>query len=583
MKLTKLFAGLGALALATSLTGCSLLDFLKTESDIEFIPVQLKEDGDWSFVTKEGQVILEDEFSKRPSVVLNGYFSVETKDGYALYKFDEKKPVAVEGCEALKDVGFMSEGLVPVTYDKSRITVIDGDGKEKFILNPIKGKEVVQCADGFTDGMLRIYNEDYKVGYVNTKGNAVVEPKYSFGSNFVNGRAVVSIQKDEDVQWMVIDKKGEKKFNIKAGWFYSDISEDIILVCDKENRYAYIDDKGELTKLPAKVKHLWSATVQNDCIIFNDGEGFGLMKLDGEVVIRPKYNFLTFLDDKTLLGKKDDYAQLLDFDGEEKARIDDVDYALAIPGWGIFAKDSHSFQLLNDEGKQVGKDDFNDISLSSSASGIVTSDFFNVSAMVETVTSQISAQGIGKYRLGATPASVFGGSPSYSDTYRSESDYFDFSEASGYKFESRIKLLFDKSMADYNYDYYSYSSSYSWNYDAKLFTIMQEISLETEANQSMITGIVNSLKKKGFKAVTPEGRPWIVFSNGTTVGLVGYEKNKQKIGIFLGKNINGMLLPTLKRLAGDNNKEVGAISDSESGAYYEAEAEVVAVDSVAAE
>ena len=125
-------------------------------------------------------------------------------------------------CEGLKYVGYMADGLVPVTLPKERISVVDGSGKRVFTLDPVGGKEITYCSQGYSDGMLTVMAEDGNMGYVDTKGEYIVEPKYSTCNDFSEGLALVlkTIGEGEDAEtkYIVINKKGDEVFALKAGF-----------------------------------------------------------------------------------------------------------------------------------------------------------------------------------------------------------------------------------------------------------------------------------------------------------------------------------------------------------------------------
>ena len=105
------------------LTGCSN----NSENPITHLPFKTEKDGRWGLIDMEGNILLEDEFKHRPSVVIDGMFCVKNSDGmYELYTA-EQKPRQI-GEEYLY-VGYFANGLAPVVEKDSRITYINKEGK----------------------------------------------------------------------------------------------------------------------------------------------------------------------------------------------------------------------------------------------------------------------------------------------------------------------------------------------------------------------------------------------------------------------------------------------------------------------
>ena len=114
-------------------------------------------------------------------------------------------------------VDLNGEIVLPPVYD-----TIEWDSKESFFIVELNGKWGTADRNGnyiiepnidfgddwslrlrFNDGLARIVKDD-KYGYINTKGEVVIEPKFDFAGEFENGKAVVGINRKQNL----IDKKG---------------------------------------------------------------------------------------------------------------------------------------------------------------------------------------------------------------------------------------------------------------------------------------------------------------------------------------------------------------------------------------
>lgn len=80
----------------------------KDDWDVEYVPFQESEGGNWGLISPDGEVLFSEEFKEMPSVALNGRFVVRNADGLFEIYTAEKKPQKVGG-------EYLSVGLF---YDK---------------------------------------------------------------------------------------------------------------------------------------------------------------------------------------------------------------------------------------------------------------------------------------------------------------------------------------------------------------------------------------------------------------------------------------------------------------------------------
>jgi hypothetical protein len=128
--------------------------------------------------------------------------------------------------------------VVPLKYeaasdfDNGRALVKVKD--KQFVLIGING-EVLQSYNYYFvgnlgDGLLAFQkDENGKFGYVDLKGNIVIQPQYTWAMNFSNGRAVVNTTEDYNNKFGLIDRKGS--FVIKPEYSQIDfLGEDRVAV-----------------------------------------------------------------------------------------------------------------------------------------------------------------------------------------------------------------------------------------------------------------------------------------------------------------------------------------------------------------
>lgn len=190
---------LAAAAIAVTVASCS------GKPELSYMPAKAEGDSNWGLVDANGEFLFTDEFSDRPSPVVNGYFFVEEGNGYTVYKA-EKNPKQVGDLSGLKGCGFYNDGLMPVVHRGEHISFVDGSGKTKFTLENVDSVSVSAAMNMFVNGRCAIRTSDDKWGAIDTEGNVVVKPKYENPVLFVEDIALV---KDaQSGESYIIDRDG---------------------------------------------------------------------------------------------------------------------------------------------------------------------------------------------------------------------------------------------------------------------------------------------------------------------------------------------------------------------------------------
>lgn len=504
----------------------------------EYLPFKTDEKDAWGLLGKDGKPLFKDEFDGEISPSINGVFAVETKNGISLYRTSEK-PELIKGCENLKAVGMMNEGLIPIVRKGQRIEYVDKDGKTKFVLNPYKNKEIVS-ASIFIDGLAAIGTDDEKYGFIDAKGKVLIEPKYSYVSVFNEGLCLVQkIEKNKDTLMVIINKDGKevkklpKDISIEStvfeeGKLYAKIG------TGENRRCAFFDTKGEIMrKLPKKVK--WVSDYQGDYYIYNDEEGNkGVNNMKDETVIRAKYESMEFVGKKTFLVEKGDKWNLIDDEDNVIKTFEDYTIMRYSDDWEcLLGTDSDGkTELLNIKGEKISNEAFIlGKSFYPCASG-VNSDYFDVAATAEKLANCISDNAIGKIKLGDSMQQwLDGDKPAL---YREENTamvYPFMAEVEninkcrlGLQVISKNPITIEKYSTEYYYGYSFRSfSGYGFNQNAKVNAVSLFLQLDTEDKLKDVERLVPALRdkliKKGYR-VSEQGTFGCELSKGNNTLVV---------------------------------------------------------------
>lgn len=533
----KIFKALSLMGVtAAMLSSCSFFGGSDDLNDnIDYIPVQEQKDGKWGMVGPGGKMLFSEEYKNCPSLVINGIFSVEEGDkegeNVNLYEAGAKPKVILEGLYA---AGYCNCGVIPVTFPKQRIQIVDKSGKVKGTLEPVKGKEIVSCDNAFQEDMIYFCTEEGKYGYANTKGEVVISPEYTNAEPFSEGLAVVrkEIKTDDDTEkvYLVINKKGEEQFRLKKGFYPmgdDQFKDGLLAVRDDDGRFGFMDTKGEFTKMSGKVQGINEYT-KDRFVFVNDSHEYGVMDMEGEVIVRPRYQGVQMLPDGNYLVKDGEDYLILDKKGDKKEVISDYEYVIYLnKKFGYIAKSGSKAVFIDEKGKLLNKDEYTDISFRQSNNYIIYSDYFNTEAVVAIVADQLKKNGIGKYTLGATVSDLgLGTSGNMWSTQLDASDQID----NGYRYTTRLQVGFDDYIA--KREYYGWSSYETLNGSAKVNVICLGIDAQTAFWTAAKAPLIAAIKAKGFN-VKAEGKNAVTFTgNGAGLVLVA-DPNGKDVNVFL--------------------------------------------------
>lgn len=460
---------LAAAAIAVTVASCS------GKPELSYMPAKAEGDSNWGLVDANGEFLFTDEFSDRPSPVVNGYFFVEEGNGYTVYKA-EKNPKQVGDLSGLKGCGFYNDGLMPVVHKGEHISFVDGSGKTKFTLESVDSVSVSAAMNMFVNGRCAIRTSDDKWGAIDTEGNVVVKPKYENPIVFVEDIALV---KDaQSGESYIIDRDGNTKAsvsgNISSGSVFID-GYTIVQIegpdSGEESRMAIVKGDGELTKLPSAVKYV--KTWNSKYIVFESSDyEYGILGVDGDVKVRAKYENIEMLANGKFIGNRDGKYMYVSPDGDTEKLPGEVGAAVRFPYQ--FSKifdfkfeliseddDDDELQLRTYNGKKVGKD--MDRYKGRIELDNIYSDYFDYADVTRKFMDMFDADGLRGYPFGSMMKCYADTSAHSVEWYRGDTS-MSVSVESGnpYFYVSSATLYSDRTVV---YDATPYASYYTWEFN----------------------------------------------------------------------------------------------------------------------
>ena len=202
---------------------------------------------------------------------------------------------------------------------------------------------------------------DGKCGYIDTKGNFVIEPQYSFASNFVNGLAAV-YDRDKDKSYL-INRKGEKLYEAEGSYEISISNarpgEPVIFSVSHE-KSGLADCEGNIIIQPDVYDYIGEIRCGRAIVAKDDK--FGIIDMSGNLVIPLEYSnkddvlFAYNNSGINLTGLYDEYDTVqIHFDITDDDKLVDENGSLLYDkkAYGVFNSGNGRY-FVNTKGDKIG-------------------------------------------------------------------------------------------------------------------------------------------------------------------------------------------------------------------------------------
>lgn len=392
------------------------------------IPVVTERGSSWGMLNPDGSMAFDDMLSGTVSPAVNGYCNVTGRnDLISVYQVADK-PSILGNLDGLKDAGYVTEGIIPVVYPKSRIEYYHVDGTPAFALEPINGVEVVAVSSYFCDGRAIISMDDLTDGVIDRQGKIIVAPgKYGSISPYNNGLALAyePIEEDDEMgcEWgqggaYILDTDGNVVFRLRDNEYpaFNQFRDGYLCVNRSNGDYGLYDLTGTYKALPRKIAYVYD--VNESYVVYSTDEGnVGVMTHDGETVVRTRYDSVWLLAaDRFLVshfyGRSSSY-EVIDREGTiiNEFNGGNVDYlpylynqysaALKTP-FGILVTSNNGVSLVSDTGERIptSPERFYEVN-AQMPSTMVYSDYFDADESGRFVASRVTTSGLDGVAIGS--------------------------------------------------------------------------------------------------------------------------------------------------------------------------------------
>lgn len=217
----------------------------------------------------------------KDGVIYAGF--IDSEENYVLRYNSDSLQLAMEAGFTRPGAHTYTEGLVPI-YDKhkieqNRVGFYGHSGD--YEIEPQFFKTGI-FLEGLCPVSILDENRELKWGYINTSGDVVIDLQYEDALHFRDGVAAV---KKGTREWLVIDKTGKIVFEHYYGLVFSEGR----AVTGKlgHDKLGYKDKSGTTV---IDLKFDYAGTFHNGLAEVEVNGKVGFINLDGEYVIRPKYD-----------------------------------------------------------------------------------------------------------------------------------------------------------------------------------------------------------------------------------------------------------------------------------------------------
>lgn len=313
------------------------------------ILVKPAESKTWGFVNLKGEMAIAAEYRKVSEFTADGFAAVYDGEYYFINAKGEKLETEAQNFKLKNFLGFgmrgFNNGVAPVEVNKKwgyintsgkiiiapkydYVTAFNDDiatakvGKQWYIINKqgaetavnipnlknlrdfvngyaifdnmdkkfgyinAKGEVVIEptftSVGDFYNGMAWAKNDQKMSGYINTKGEWVIEPTYNVARNFDAGSGMAMVKQTD--QWFYITKDGQA---VKPGYDKIDDFKNGIAMARKGELTGFIDKTGKWLITP---QYEGARDFENGYAAAKSNGKWGIINTKGEWVIQPKHD-----------------------------------------------------------------------------------------------------------------------------------------------------------------------------------------------------------------------------------------------------------------------------------------------------
>ena len=449
-----------AAAFMLVLAGIVALFLLLRSSDPSFKPdtslIPVSNGEKWGYIDKKGNYVINPQF-KDATWFNNGLARVQNEEGK--YGFIDKKG-NYEIPAHYSQATIFAEGLAFVVEDGGHPTCIDKDGDTEFEFTMADG---VCC---FQEGLAPFYilndKNEAKWGFVDKKGDVVINPQFTYVRYFNNGLAAVANDKDK---WGFINKEGTYVINPQFD-NVGDFHDAGIAPFKSGEKWGYIDKKGKYVINPQFESV--SDFYDGKAIALQSGK-WGYINPKGKFIINPQFdNCSIFIyGEKIAAIMMDDKVGYIDEKGKYVINPQ-FDMAYDFCDGFAFVKSGDKYGLINPKGNYIVNPQFDNIKQPYLDFSLVQSEYYDASKFLKSFLSNFTASQVDGMPVAGVTLSDIASHHKYSGDWKSNLWYRSLTLKQDDDITDDINLnevsfSFSSDTYNYSYDWWSYDKTYHYS------------------------------------------------------------------------------------------------------------------------
>jgi len=517
-------------------------DQLRDSNSISLFPVRTN--NEYQYIDSEGKTIINPQFSVatlfREGLALVRNSGTTSKWGYIL---EDGKYVVMP---TYIDASIFNEEIAWVVAENAAPKAINKKGDELFSLPNAVSVRIFH--EGMAAYSIRT-EEGIRWGFIDTKGNVIINPQFSEVGFFSDGKCPV---RDDNRKWGFISKEGKLDINYQfdaAAEFINNVA-----VVSTDSKYGVINDAGKFIVNPQFTKVIPDGKLN---LIKSDNK-WGWCDSDGKIVINPQFdNAGRFNDQDFAPVQVDGKWGYINRDGKYEINAQ-FNYALPFSGKLAIVESNGKFGFIGKDGKFLVNPQFVGISddfrqnLHDNFSRYieVKSNFFDLSGILNRISLD-NPEGLSKTAKLKDVVDLMKGRNAghdepdgvlHSDDYDEYSTLFNRNQNVHLIFSEKITedVTIDFSVIAYafsrsSYSYYDYS--YQFNPEAPVKGVAYSIRPSGKALNKLdeiYNGLLNRVKEAQYTENNSSYGSTKVFSHNGT--LIAIERSSNAIVCAIGSD-----------------------------------------------
>ena len=277
-----------ALIMITSLSAC--VKKLDDSKPIYMYPAFKIEKNKkmWGYIDPKGEFVVEAIYDKTYDFTPEGLAKVE-KDGLT-------GVVNVKGEEILspsyQTVSDFKDGYF-VAFDGRQNQLFNYKGDIQFF-GDNNYFHIGQYGDGLFPVVVMDEKNKIKMGYISKTGSQIIDPIYNKAYGFIDGKALV--QENEDDNFKIIDKDNKVVKELDHKDIRPTPINNIYFFMDENEKFGLLDQNGDMF-IQEKFEVIMNLDEEHIIVgeIKDDGNQYGIINMKGEYLIQPEYKDIRIL------------------------------------------------------------------------------------------------------------------------------------------------------------------------------------------------------------------------------------------------------------------------------------------------